>query len=97
VAEAPARTTLSAAMPTPFRDGTTFEYALARGGNATLAIFAVDGRRIRTLAGGAREAGVYRVGWDGRDDEGRTVAAGLYFARLTTQELKLTRTVMRVR
>jgi hypothetical protein len=96
VRAAPERTMLSAGMPTPFRQGTQFEYALVRSGRATLAIYSVDGRRIRTLQSGAREAGVYRVAWDGQDDDGRAVVAGLYFARLTTADASITRTVMRV-
>jgi len=87
---------LSPAMPSPFRDVTTFEYGLARAAGVTLAIYGVDGRRIRTLANGERAAGTYRVSWDGRDDDGRMTVAGLFFARLTTAESKVTRTVVRV-
>ena len=83
-------------MPTPFQDGTQFGYALACPGRATLVVFAVDGWRVRTPASGAREVEVHRAPWDGRDDDGRAVAAGLYLARLTTAEATLTRTVMRV-
>jgi hypothetical protein len=96
-AEVPAATGLSSAMPTPFRSETTFELALARGGPVTLALYGVDGRRIRTLVSEERPAGMYRVAWDGRDDDGRAVAAGLYFARLITAELRTTRTVVCVR
>jgi flagellar hook assembly protein FlgD len=92
----PSVTTLSRAMPTPFREATTFELALAQPGGVTLAIYGVDGRRIRTLVAGERAAGVYRVSWDGRDDDGRALAAGIYFARLTARELSVTRTVVRV-
>jgi hypothetical protein len=97
VPASPTTTLLSMAMPNPFRDATRFEYALARPGPVSLILFGVDGRRIRTLVGGEREAGVYRVGWDGRDDEGRVVAAGTFFARLTTRDQKITRALVRVR
>ena len=93
----PATTSLSRAMPTPFHEATTFELALARAGGVKLAIYGVDGRRIRTLVAGEREAGVFRVSWDGRDDNGRAVAAGMFFARLTTPDASITRTVVRVR
>jgi hypothetical protein len=92
----PAAVSLSPAMPSPFRDATTFEFGLARAASVTLAIYGVDGRRIRTLASGEREAGMYRVSWDGRDDDGRVVVAGLFFARLTTTDSRVTRTVVRV-
>jgi hypothetical protein len=93
----PTTTQLSAAMPNPFRDATRFEYALARPGPVSLVLFGVDGRRIRTLVSGEREAGVYHAAWDGRDDDGRVVAAGTYFARLTARGKRITRTVVEIR
>jgi len=44
----------------------------------------VDGRRVRRLVGERREAGVYRVSWDGRDERRNPVAPGVYFLRLST-------------
>ena len=94
---APARSGLSAAMPTPFRDRTVLECALARDGEITLGIYGIDGRRIRTLARGSAPAGVHRFSWDGRDDAGREVAAGMFFARLDTGEGRFRRTLIRVK
>jgi hypothetical protein len=37
-----------------------------------------------------------RVPWDGRDRAGRTVAAGVYFSRLTTAEGSCRRRVVKV-
>jgi hypothetical protein len=90
----PTTTMLSRAMPTPFRSATRFEFGLARAGSVSLAVYGVDGRRIRTLAAGERAAGVYHVTWDGHDDDGRAVAAGLYFVRFTTPDVQTTRTVV---
>lgn len=42
------------------------------------------GRRVRTLGGGLRSAIPETRSWDGRDDDGRTVPAGLYFVTLQT-------------
>jgi len=97
VAAAPQRTALAPARPTPFESGTTLEYALARGGDVVLAIYEVSGRRIRTLARGAQEPGVYRIAWEGRDDAGRMVPAGMYYARLTTAEGRFARTLVKLR
>ena len=92
----PSKTALAHARPTPFREGTVLEYALARGGAVELAIHGVDGRRIRTLERADRPAGVYRIGWDGRDDRGAVSPAGMYYARLVTSEGKFTRTLVRL-
>lgn len=69
------------AAPNPFRAGTELRFALAEAADATLDIFDVSGRRIRSLLTGRQEAGVHVVHWDGRDQRGTEVAAGIYFAR----------------
>ena len=48
-----------------------------------IAMFDLSGRRIVTLADGPRASGVHTTTWDGRDEAGRDVAAGIYFARLS--------------
>ena len=79
-------TSLEAAVPNPFNPTTALSYSLAQRGEATLTIYDVAGRAVRQLASGAQEAGAHRVTWDGTDDSGRTVPAGVYFARLATEQ-----------
>jgi hypothetical protein len=93
----PSMTSLSMPRPTPFRDATVLEFALARRGDMTLAVFGIDGRRVRTLASGARDAGVYRFVWDGRDEAGRDAPAGVYYVRLVSDDARLGRTLVRMR
>jgi flagellar hook assembly protein FlgD len=45
-------------------------------------VFDLRGARVNTLLDGTLEAGERDVAWDGRDGQGRTVAAGVYFYRL---------------
>jgi len=80
----PTRSGLNPARPSPFVSSTTLSFALATSGHAELAIFSVDGRRVRTLASGAFAPGEYQRQWDGRGDDGGRVPAGVYFVRLTT-------------
>ena len=47
-----------------------------------LRIYDVNGRLVRTLVSGLQSPGPYTAVWDGRDDNGRGVASGNYFARL---------------
>lgn len=51
-------------------------------GEQQLAVFDAAGRTIRHLDSGLRPAGTRAIHWDGRDDEGRLVAPGIYQARL---------------
>ncbi len=85
-APTPVTTQLAAAQPNPFRGTTTIAWSLARPGVAELAVYSVDGRLVRTLASGAHEAGSYRVHWNGADDQGRALRAGVYFVRMRTAE-----------
>jgi flagellar hook assembly protein FlgD len=80
-------------MPNPFGRTTTFRFSLAKAGSAELEVFSVDGRRVRTLSQGAREAGEYSIEWNGTDDAGRALNAGVYYARLVTPQGRFTRTV----
>ncbi len=80
----PARGVALAAAPNPAVAGTRVAFTLAARVHAELAVFALDGRRVRTLASGMLEAGAQSRAWDGRDDDGRTVAAGVYLMRLVT-------------
>jgi hypothetical protein len=80
----------------PFRRNASLGINLTSAGRADLAIYSADGRRVRTLATGSRAAGQYVITWDGTDDGGRPVRAGLFFARLVTSEGQYTRTLVKL-
>ncbi|HMB71905.1 MAG TPA: FlgD immunoglobulin-like domain containing protein, partial [bacterium] len=73
---------LLGARPSPFRASTVIALDLPRAGDVTLSIHDVAGRRVRTLVRGLQPAGRMDAGWDGRDEGGRPVAAGVYLVRL---------------
>lgn len=83
--EAPARLVDLRAWPNPFNPETEISLTMKRGGFAELRIVDVEGRTQRRLAAGHLDSGEYRFSWDGFDDEGRTLASGLYFAVLMTE------------
>jgi len=93
----PTVTALSFAQPNPFRDEVTLAFSLAQPGPVSLRIYSVDGRLVRTLASGTREAGYYRPVWDGRDDHGNAMSAGVYYARLVAGRVRVTRTMSYLR
>ena len=66
----------------PSADGATLRYALPSAGDVRLSLYDVNGRLVRELFAGAREAGSYTVRWDGRDATGASAPSGMYFARL---------------
>jgi DNA-binding beta-propeller fold protein YncE len=92
----PAVTRLLPPRPNPFGAALEIGFSLARPGPIDLAVFAVDGRRVRTLARGAREAGEYRLSWDGRDERGEPAATGVYYVRLTAPGARFVHKAVRV-
>jgi hypothetical protein len=93
----PTVTQLSPAKPNPFSQSVTLAFSLAVGGPVDLTVYAVDGRKVRTLAHGVREPGEYSMVWDGRDDSGRAVGTGVYYARLMTPQGRFNRTLTYLR
>ncbi len=81
---APAELALAAPSPNPASRDCTLRYALPVAGVARVAVYDAQGRLVCTLADGAQSAGAHMTRWDLRDDAGRPVSAGLYFARLET-------------
>lgn len=75
---------LATPVPNPLRDASRFAFTLPAAGVARLELLDLQGRRVRTLAGGWLAAGPQERIWDGRDDRGVPVSAGVYFARLVS-------------
>ena len=77
-------THLAGNFPNPFNPTTTFNFTLAKGGHAVLAVYDLRGRLVRTLVDDNLEAGSYdgAYRWDGRDGRGQGVNSGTYFYRL---------------
>lgn len=70
-------------VPNPFRSSVQFEFGAGRDGPARLDVYSVTGRLVRRLWTGALDGGrTRRIGWDGRDDAGRRLGAGVYLIRL---------------
>jgi hypothetical protein len=61
------------------------------GAEVTVQVFDVAGRRVRTIFAGRLPALEHDVAWDLRDDAGRRVPGGLYFARLAGADHAFTR------
>lgn len=83
-ASLPRATLALAARPNPFNPATTLSFRLAVRGDVRLTVHDARGRRVRTLVDAPLAAGDHSVEWDGRDAAGRSVASGVYLARIAT-------------
>ena len=80
--------------PNPFNPATTIEFALPRREPVRITVYDLLGRSVRQLTSATLEPGHHSISWDGRDDFGRQVAAGLYIYRLETPSTSLARKML---
>jgi len=82
VSEIPRAFTLAQNHPNPFNPSTVIKYELPQAVDVQLAIFDLMGRRVRTLVNQKQQAGSYEAAWDGRNEQGESIASGLYIYQL---------------
>lgn len=68
--------------PNPCARFSSIRFSLSTTCDVSLAIYDPGGRQVRMLADGTKIAGEYRVGWNGCDQLGVEVPAGVYFCEL---------------
>ncbi|MBC8367962.1 hypothetical protein H8E52_11165 [bacterium] len=68
--------------PNPFNPTTHLSFVLDEPGILSMSIHDASGRKLRTLWDAYRERGEGALVWDGRDDAGRPLPSGLYFANM---------------
>jgi FlgD Ig-like domain/Right handed beta helix region len=73
-----------AALPNPFRLGTSLQFVLSAPEQIQLGVYDTSGRLVRTIADQELSAGKTSLNWDGCDDQGRHVSQGMYLLRLKT-------------
>jgi hypothetical protein len=78
----PHQLSFAAPRPNPSRGGVAFAFELPRETRVTLRVFAASGARLRTVVDGTMAAGAHEMVWNGRDDRGRALPPGMYWARL---------------
>jgi plastocyanin len=83
--------------PNPFNAATQIEYSLDKDGFVQLAVYNILGQEVATLIDGFQPGGLHTVTWDGRNDHGNETPSGIYFARLTTLGVMMTRKMVLLR
>jgi flagellar hook assembly protein FlgD len=66
-------------------------------GTIDVAVYAADGRLVRSLASGRATAGVYHVEWNGLGSNGRPVPGGIYYVRGSIGATRVLNRMVRVR
>jgi hypothetical protein len=90
----PVFTTLKSNYPNPFNPETTISYDIAEETDVTLDVYNIRGQKVKTLVNERMKPGYNSVIWNGKDDNNRNVASGVYFYRLKTSDKTLTKKMM---
>jgi hypothetical protein len=85
---------LHANYPNPFNPTTTISYDLPKRSQVTLGIYDLLGKQIKTLVNQSQDAGNKIAMWDGTDDLGRPVSAGVYLYQIQAGEFTQTRKML---
>jgi plastocyanin len=93
----PGRFDLRQNSPNPFNAATQIEFGLERDGIVQLMVYNILGQHVATLVDGFQPAGFHTVLWDGRDGSGREAPSGIYFARMLTADVMMTRKMVLLR
>ncbi|MBC8402752.1 MAG: T9SS type A sorting domain-containing protein [Candidatus Marinimicrobia bacterium] len=84
--EVPIEFQLSQNYPNPFNPTTVIEFSLPTSGMTNLTIHDLLGREVVTLINNWQSAGWHSVTWNGRNQSGAPVAAGMYIYTLKTEQ-----------
>jgi photosystem II stability/assembly factor-like uncharacterized protein len=68
--------------PNPFNPTTNIKYYINIAGNAELAIYNINGQKIKTIIKEHQFPGNYKFAWDGTNEAGKKVSSGSYFYQL---------------
>ncbi len=86
---------LSQNSPNPFNPKTEIRFTLpVAGAVVDLTIFDVAGRALVTLVEGAQAGGEHVLNWNGRDEQDRPVGSGVYFYRLSVNDMSETKKML---
>jgi len=80
--------------PNPFNPATVLNYQLNSAGHVRLSIYDITGREVIRLVDQYQYVGQYNVKWDSSLKTGRTLASGMYIARLNVDEYSVSRKML---
>ena len=90
----PSTIALEQNYPNPFNPSTTISYDLPKRSQVTLGIYDLLGKQIKTLVNQSQDAGNKIAIWDGTDDLGKQVSAGVYLYQIQAGEFSQTRKML---
>ena len=76
--------------PNPFNPSTNIDFDIVKDGHTQVVVYDIMGRKIKNLIGENMKAGYHTVAWNGKNDSGNNVSAGVYLCTLSTSSFTKT-------
>ncbi len=83
--------------PNPFNPTTTIAFNTFATQEVELSLYNLKGQKVRTLYQGILNGGEHKLIWDGKDNNGRTVSSGIYFAKIQAGKYTQIRKMMLIK
>lgn len=92
----PEYTTMRNAYPNPFRanTNTTIEVSVKAGETGTVTVYNVLGQVVKTFS---VKEGMNSLNWNGKDSKGNACGSGIYFYKLSTPSMNITKKMVIVK
>jgi hypothetical protein len=68
--------------PNPFNPVTTIAFNVPKASKVTVEVYNLKGQKVKTLVHGYLSTGLQQLNWNGTNDNGTTVASGIYFCKV---------------
>ncbi len=79
----PTEFSLSQNYPNPFNPTTTINFSVPQKSTVKLIVYDILGKEVKTLINSEKDAGSYKVQWNGTNNKGLTVSTGIYIYRIS--------------
>ena len=76
--------------PNPFNPSTNIDFDIVKDGHTKIVVYDIMGRQIKNLIGENMKAGYHTIAWNGKNDSGNNVSAGVYLCTLSTSSFTKT-------
>ncbi len=76
--------------PNPFNPETTIEFRLQKQSYIVLQILDTGGKLVKSMVNENKSPGTHRTVWNGMNDSGKPVSSGIYFYRITSEDISET-------
>jgi flagellar hook assembly protein FlgD len=83
--------------PNPFTDCTSINFKIKKNAFVELRVYNQQGQLVSTLISEFLNSGNHSIIWDGKNKNGKPAKSGVYFLRLTSEQISQTNKMILVR